>query len=103
MERTNPGVSRLNVTSAVSCDKSVRLGLAPTVHTASDRSWVWRPGNDATQALHLKPPYCSWITPPLRLLFTYNPSIKALFTHLLLVCCVIAIHLHLETSNVVGT
>ena len=23
--------------------------------------------------LHLKPPYCSWITPPLRLQFTYNP------------------------------
>ena len=42
-ERTNPDVSRLNVKSV-----AARITSRPssTFHTASDKSWVWRPGNE---------------------------------------------------------
>ena len=28
-------------------------GLLPTFRTASDKSWAWRPGNEATKLLHV--------------------------------------------------
>jgi len=52
-ERTNPDVSRLNVTSAAACiTRQIHPGLPPALRTASDKSWTWRPGNEATCMTH---------------------------------------------------